>query len=180
MDTGKLFSLIDEHFMTKLEYPRLFAESERQVEGWFKGELIYLFSSLKAGGLLSSWEPEALVPGLGKKKTDFKVTLDDGLVYVEIKALYHGWQRGQRVDLGIYFYKDDVGMWGDVVKLASLQDAFGFCLLFVYPRPERDRWDKVIDAYQRRIAPFRLREVSEISQFQPELYIAKLQILSRQ
>lgn len=179
MNSGQLFDFIDEHFLAKLEYPRLFADRERQVEGWFKGELIYLFSSLKARGLLTSWEPEALVPGLGKKKTDFRLILDDGLAYLEIKALYHGQQRGQMVDLGIYFYKDDVGIWGDVQKLASLEESLGLCILFIYPRPNTDKWRKVLEAYTQRIAPITLREVSKVSQFPRELYIAKLEILRK-
>ena len=92
-----------------MEYPRLFIEAERQVEGWFKGELIYLFTSLKA-----NWEPEVSIPSLGKKKIDFRLKLDDSPFYAEIRALYHSRQRGQVVDPGIYFYKDNVGIWGDV------------------------------------------------------------------
>ncbi|HUU63885.1 MAG TPA: hypothetical protein VMX96_08235 [Dehalococcoidia bacterium] len=179
-DIGKinreqLFDFVDQHFLAKLEYPQLFTEAERQVEGWFKGELIYLFSSLKA-----NWEPEASIPSLGKKKIDFRLRLDDSPVYAEIKALYHGRQRGQVVDLGIYFYKDNVGIWGDVQKLASVAEGHSFCILFIYPRPEIGRWHKTLAAYGQRIAPITLGEVSEILQFPPELYIAKLEVSLKQ
>ena len=84
------------------------------------------------------------------------------------------------VDLGIYFYKDDVGIWGDVQKLAALPEGPGFCVLFIYPRPERERWYKTLATYGQRIAPIVLQEASEISEFPPELYIAKLEISNRQ
>ena len=175
MNKQQLFSFIDQHFLAKLEYCRLFAEAERQVEGWFKGELIYLLNSLKL-----DWEPEASISSFGKKKIDFRITLDDGLFYLEIKALYHGLQRGQMVDIGIYFYKDDVGIWGDVQKLTSLREGRGFCVLFIYPRPEIERWHKTLTIYGQRISPIVLREASEISTFPSELYIAKLEVCRKQ
>lgn len=171
MNRQQLFSLIDQHFLAKAEYCRLFADVQRQVEGWFKGELIYLFNSLKL-----NWEPEASMPGFGKKKIDFKLVLDDGLVYLELKALYHGRQRGQTVDLGIYFYKDEVGIWGDMRKLASLPEGRGFCVLFIYPKPDNERWHLALATYTQRITPIALQEESEISEFPPELYIAKLEV----
>ena len=103
--------------------------------------------------------------------------MDDGLVYLELKALYHGQQRGQTVDLGMYFYKDEVGIWGDVRKLASLPEGRGFCVLFIYPKPDSERWHHAFAAYTQRIAPIVLQEKSEISEFPPELYIAKLEVI---
>jgi hypothetical protein len=39
---GQLFEAIDGHFLggARADYPAVFAKSQRQVEGWFKGELL--------------------------------------------------------------------------------------------------------------------------------------------
>jgi len=96
MNTEQLFSEIDRHFLAKLDYIQRFTSSERQIEGWFKGELIYLFTSLQGKGELEGWEPEVLVPRLGKKKVDFRVELDNGFAWLELKSLYHGQLREPR------------------------------------------------------------------------------------
>ena len=173
MDIIQLFEKIDEYFIAKRDHIQLFTESERQVEGWFKGELIYLFTSLQTK--IKAWEPEVSVSGLGRKKIDFMVKLDDGVSYLEIKSLYHGKQKGQPINLGIYFYKDNIGIWGDVQKLASIDEGHGYCILFIYPRPEVTAWSDLLVRYNKKIInTTSLREVSDIARFPAELYIAKL------
>ena len=176
MNTEQLFSKIDRHFLAKLDYIQRFTSSERQIEGWFKGELIYLFTSLQGKGELEGWEPEVLVPGLGKKRVDFRVKLDNGFVWLEFKSLYHGQQRGQPIDLGIYFYKDSVGIWDDVQKLASVVEGHSYCVMFIYPRPEADRWQELLTKYRQLIGNYTFQEQSNVSQFPSDLYIAKIEI----
>lgn len=170
--------MIDRHFLDeqRLKYPDIFTNAERQVEGWFKGELLYLFTELKKDGILESWEPEAVFPNLGKKKSDFKVTIDGEPIYLELKTLYHGMQKNQPIDLGIYFYKDSVGIWNDIQKLSSLEDGRGFCILFVYPKPNRERWNKTLQKYEERILPNRIKKLSKIDEYPSDLFIAKIEI----
>ena len=178
--SAQLFDAIDNYFLAspKPDYFTIFAKSQRQVEGWFKGELLYLFSFLEGQGLLSDWESEAPVAVGSKKKYDFRLTIDHSPIYLELKTLYHGQQRNSRIDLGIYFYKDTVGIWSDVEKLASLQTGQGFCLLFVYPAPERKTWQAALEGFAKRISPIQIEEISDPDAYPASLYIAKLKVLS--
>jgi len=74
MNIEKLFHEIDEYFLEKKGFIEVFSGSQIQVEGWFKGELIYLFTSLKNKGELQDWDREVK---LDKKQIDFKVTIDN-------------------------------------------------------------------------------------------------------
>jgi hypothetical protein len=176
-----LFQAIDEYFLSsdKLKKVEAFTRAQRQVEGWFKGELIYLFSDLLGGARLSAWEPEALLSAADKKKCDFVVDVLDSRVFLEVKALYHGKQRAAKFGLDIYLYKDTVGIWGDVLKLSSLSSGFGYNLLFIYPRPEPETWSRQVESYRSRIAPIAFEEVSHIDEFPPELYVCKLRVSNR-
>ena len=175
---GQLFDEIDRHFLSfpRLDYALVFTKSEKQVEGWFKGELLYLFTALQQQSRLSHWDCEVMLPNLGRKKIDFSVTLNGMPLYLEVKTLYHGLQRGTPIDLGMYFYKDEVGIWPDIQKLAVVTGGIRFCLLFIYPMPAQQRWQQLLTNYSQKIAPTHLREVSNIAQYPPVLYIAKLEV----
>ena len=178
MSVDDLFGAIDDCFLdsSKLEKVAAFTRAQRQVEGWFKGELIYLFDALLGENRISTWEPEARLGDSSRKRCDFVVGVDGTPVFLELKALYHGEQRAARFGLDIYLYKDDVGIWGDVVKLAGLSQGVGYNLLFIYPRPDPTVWTRQIDAYKRRIAPISLREASRIGEYPGQLYICKMEI----
>ena len=177
MSVDDLFGAIDDYFLDseKLEKVEALTRAQRQVEGWFKGELIYLLDRLK-GNIITTWEPEVKVEGGSRKRFDFVVGVDGTPVFLELKALYHGEQRAARIGLDIYLYKDDVGIWGDVVKLSGLSEGVGYNLLFIYPRPDPTVWARQIDAYKRRIAPISLREASRIDEYPPQLYVCRMEI----
>ena len=178
MSVSDLFRAIDDYFLdaAKLAKVEAFTRAQRQVEGWFKGELISLFEALLAENRISTWETEVKVGGGSRKRCDFVVGVDGTPVFLELKALYHGEQRAARFGLDIYLYKDDVGIWGDVVKLSGLSEGVGYNLLFIYPRPDPTVWARQIDTYKRRIAPISLREASRVDEYPPQLYICKMEI----
>ena len=100
MNTEQLFMEIDRHFLGKLEYPKRFTAATSQVDGWFKGELIYLFTSLQQRKGLEEWEVDVLVPGQDKgkaKRVDFRVKLDNGFAWLELKSLYWGKHEDNRL-----------------------------------------------------------------------------------
>ncbi len=175
---NQLFDEIDRHFLAfpRRDYPLAFARSERQVEGWFKGEMIFLFTYLKQQGLLAHWDCEVTASNLSKKKIDFMAMVGDVPVYLELKTLYHGRQRGSPIDLGIYFYKDDVGIWPDVQKLAAIQAGLRYCLLFIYPSPDQMLWQRLLSLYAQRIAPITIKEVGDLVQYPPVLSISRLEV----
>lgn len=112
LPTDDLFHSIDEYFLSpdKLMKVESFTRAQRQVEGWFKGELIYLLAGLLGAARVSAWEPEAPLTAGDRKKCDFIVDVLDSRVCLEVKALYHGKQRAAKFGLDIYLYKDTVGI----------------------------------------------------------------------
>lgn len=173
MSVDALFDRIDNYFLNadRLRKIEAFTHAQRQVEGWFKGELIWFLT-----GGANVWEAEVPFPHDRRKRCDFMVDVEGTPVYLELKALYHGQQRSARFGLGIYLYKDTVGIWGDVLKLSRLRVGLGYSLLFIYPRPDPKSWSRQIEQYKQRIEPIRLREASQVSEYPPELYICKLEI----
>jgi len=180
LPTDDLFRAIDEYFLSreKLMKVEAFTRAQRQVEGWFKGELIYPFADLLGTQRVSAWEPEATFTPGDKKKCDFILDVLDSRVFLEVKALYHGRQRAAKFGLDIYPYKDTVGIWGDVLKLSSLSSGLGYNLLFIYPKPEPEAWARLIEIYKRRVAPIVLEEVSRITDYPSTLYICKLSVMN--
>lgn len=180
--TDDLFHAIDKYFLSadRLRKVEAFTHAQRQVEGWFKGELIYLFADLLGTQRISAWEPEAILAPGDKKKCDFNLDILDSRVFLEVKALYHGQQRAAKFGLDIYLYKDTVGIWGDVLKLSSLSSGYGsgygYNLLFIYPSPEPESWARLIESYKKRVAPINLDEVSRVEDYPSSLYVCKLRI----
>ena len=72
---------------------RLFAAKDRQVEGWFKGELMLVF---EASAQVTAWEPEVTYDhGNGRAKYDFVLKpakRRKSVIGVEIKTACPGWQ----------------------------------------------------------------------------------------
>lgn len=87
MSVDALFDGIDNYFLKadRLRKIEAFTHSQRQVEGWFKGELIWFLT-----GGANVWEAEVPFPHDRRKRCDFMVDVEGTPVYLELKALYHG------------------------------------------------------------------------------------------
>ncbi len=178
LDKSSLLAEIDRHFLTPdaLSRIQLFSRHARNVEGWFKGELLYLFSNLASAKAVGDWASEVRIAPESKQRSDFRVRLSDGMLWVEVKTLFHGIQGGQPVDLGVYFPRsaDGVGVTDDLVKLLRIPEGNKELLLFVHPRPDASAWSEIMSAYARRIAPIAFEETTALADYPPELYICKL------
>ena len=170
---AELFNKIDDYFVSdhSLARVRAFRYAERQVEGWFKGELLWLFKSLQEAKLIDSWRSEYHASQTNDRRVDFFIELADGPLYLELKAFYHGTQAGQKVDLGTCF----TALPPDIDKLANLPSGNKFFLVFVTPNPEREKWQAALERFC-----LKYRNVSEIPawhEFPEEIYIAKLKVV---
>ena len=175
-----VFARIDDYFLApeRLTRVELFSRYARNVEGWFNGELLYLFHAMAAEGLIGEWGSEVRVAPGQQRRFDFKLQVQGGPLFLELKTLFHGIQAGQPVDLGVYFPRTDdgVGITGDVIKLMRVTEGVKALLLFVHPRPALEKWPLVLESYARRIAPITVREISTIDRYPPPLYICKLSV----
>ena len=186
-----LFAAIDRHFLAPeaLARVRHLGRSGRDAEGWFKGELTYLFASLVADGALTDWRINVpitegrsqrcdfrLVPARPSQSAHPEVSKDERTpLWLEVKALPQGGGPSGRVDPGFFLQKGGPGdITEDLVKLMRVPDGDTAVLLFAYPRPAADAWAEIMSAYARRIAPIAFKEMTALSDYPPELYVCKL------
>jgi hypothetical protein len=175
----ELFNKIDDHFVSdhSLARVRAFLDAERQVEGWFKGELLWLLKSWKDDRLIDNWKSEYRAFQTNDKRhyrrMDFFIELADGPLYLELKTFYHGTQAGQNVDLGTCF----TFLPPDIDKLANLPSGNKFLLVFVTPNPEskNKKWQTTLDGFRKNYP--NVSEIPARHKFPEEIYIAKLKVV---
>lgn len=120
----------------------VFARYARQVEGWFRGELMFILDQLAPG----QWQPEAGYDWNHRCKCDFELQLprqDDGgiaRVGVELKTAFVG-RQGQNVYHLNYILDEGAGEGGGLLRDASrLTRSTGLaervCLVYAYGRQD--------------------------------------------
>jgi hypothetical protein len=178
MSDERVFGLIDRHFLDgdRLRRVAAFSNVGRQVEGWFKAEMIYLLADAKGYGLIDDFKSEAVLPDQGRRRVDFRVQHAGRTIYLELKTLFHGKQANSVIPLDIYLYRDDIGIWPDLQKLGTLPPGAAFSLLFVHPRPDAAFWARALSRARERYREFDLAELTRVSDYPAELYIAKIAV----
>jgi hypothetical protein len=166
----ELFNRIDEHFLREESLARIraFISTQRQVEGWFKGELLFLFQSLQEENHIEMWQPEW--PTNDNRRIDFYLLLEDGPLYIELKSFYHGNQVNAFITLGTCFYF----LPNDIIKLANINDGNKFSLVFVTPNPNPENWGNALNAFQH-LFPYINEEYIQ-NNFPDTLYISKIRV----
>jgi len=140
------------HFSQLENRLRIFAQQEVQLEGWFKGECLFLLEQLKSRGRITDFNRE--VPtNLGKRKIDITVELDDKHHWVELKHWYVGAQKG--VVWGPRDYIDSLE--NECQKFEAMQTSGrAWVLVFCTPNPGGDLWKEAIRYFNREYVPWKL------------------------
>lgn len=174
-----LFAAIDRHFLAPeaLARVRYLGRLGRESDGWFKGELAYLFATRVAEGALTDWRANVPIVEGRPQRCDFRLVLDRAPLWLEVKALHQGGGPAGGIDSGFYLQKGGPGdITEDLVKLMRIPDGRAAVLLFAYPRPDATAWGETMSAYARRIAPIAFKEETSLSDYPPELYVCKLSL----
>jgi len=174
-----LYAAIDRHFLSAeaLARVRHLGRAGRDADGWFKGELAYLFASLVADGALTDWRVNVPIVEGRPQRCDFRLVVDGAPLWLEVKALPQVGGPMGRVDPGFFLQKGGPGdITEDLVKLMRIPGGDAAVLLFAYPRPEAAAWAETMSAYARRIAPISFREETSLADYPPELYVCKLRL----
>jgi hypothetical protein len=157
-----LLPRVKAHFNTTQSRLACFCELGFQTEGWFKGELLYLFSQLHRQGVIQELDREVNVEG---KKVDIRLRVNNEDHWIELKHWLIGKQKGTTYNPSFYFGdRTSVGITGDVNKLASLT-GHRWLLLLLTANPGMNAWEAGVEKFNIRFAPIRLE-----SRTQPQMF----------
>jgi hypothetical protein len=144
-----LIPAIHEWFAEKREHLAIFADSDCRLEGWFKGELLVLFTRLRRSGAITEFEREAnIASGVPGKRiqVDFRVRIGTETHLCELKALCISQAAGTPRNLNFHFRDDHVGIIKDFKKLDAIAGTNKWLMAFVYPVPDRLVWERAVDS----------------------------------
>jgi len=117
---AEVFDKVYEHFEHKSEFISVFVKYNSREEGWFGAEITWLLDKM---GVEFKRE-EKFVPG---KFVDFRLDLDDGEHFIEMKALLHGPKPNlKRIK-------------NDYERLITWQQGYKWLLMIAYPY-SKEQW----------------------------------------
>ncbi len=153
MPLSPIWNAVTAHFFTSTSLSRVVGMSrvEKQREGWFTGELIYLLNKLEQDGVVGPWECECPT-GIGRCKVDFKINVANTTAAVEVKTALCGFQKGTRWKLPDYVQGKKNGfILSDILKLTNLATApkpSRYLLVFAHPAPPTEDWQTMLSSVQ--------------------------------
>jgi len=136
------------HFFTSASLSRIAAmnEAECQVEGWWKGEIIWLLGQLKKTGAVKAWDRECRsVNG----RQDFEIELANTIAGIEVKTALCGSQKGHTWDLPWYAKDPKRFFPPDIRKLAAIQAPNRYFLVFAHASPPNTDWQVMLNELRR-------------------------------
>lgn len=158
-------------FFTKKDYFEVFSAADTRLEGWFKAELLLLFSQLKAKGEIQDYHREVnfKIPG-GRYQIDFGVEYKGVIHYCEIKALCISQAAGTPRNLDFYFRDDHVGLIKDFKKLQGLRLENKWVMAFIYPNPGIKKWKELVHSIEDRLINW--EQITSPDQYPSYLFIS--------
>jgi hypothetical protein len=142
----RILPQIQSWFAAKENQIQLFADLDTRVEGWFKGELLTLFSELEQQGKIQGFRREANLSSDQRKRiqVDVVVQIDGEPHHCELKAACISRAAGTPRNLHFYFREDHVGFQKDLAKLGLLNVPNRWLIGFIYPAPTMAEWQREI------------------------------------
>lgn len=145
----EILSHINERFLPKIDYFRVFSEVDSRIEGWIKAELIFLFNELQHEGIVDTFKREYNIrTPLGPKQRrqiDFRIKIRGAAHLLELKAACISQSAGTPRNLKFYFRKDNVGIVRDLRKFDELPgNENKWLLAFIYPSPNGTEWENTV------------------------------------
>lgn len=130
------------HFDSLQDRLATFYQEGVQLEGWFKGEMLFTLDQLRKRKVLRDFDREVRFETARRRTIDLKVALPSGPNWVELKYWLVGPQKGRRYDPLFYFQDhSSVGIIRDVKKLRSIQrDGHLWLLILSVTDPTLSGW----------------------------------------
>ena len=177
----EILNEICEYFKYKEKNFVVFTENDVRIEGWFKGELLMLFKEMKDNNRIKNFDREVSRFSDGKRfQVDFSITTNDDVErFIEIKSLSIGQKKKTPRNLSFYFRDDNLGVINDLKKFKQLKNCQEkYIMLFVYPNPKIDKWQKMIKKLKEfeELKELKLDIITDINDFNDNYYIAFMKV----
>jgi hypothetical protein len=171
----ELIPRLREHFGRLEDRLVCFSEMGVQVEGWFKGELLTLLSSLRTQGLVADFDREVETRG---GRIDLTVKIEAELHWVEVKHWLIGKQKGSTYDPGFYFGDpSSVGIIKDVDKLLRITSPGRLWLLILLTaNPGKEPWSAGVDKFNTKFSPRRMSSLTSPEDFPSSFFLGALEV----
>lgn len=146
-----LIHRIRDHFGQLEDRLICFGRQSVQVEGWFKGELLTLFSKLRDTHQIDGFDREVKT-GIGRQKIDLQVSFGGQTHSIELKHWRIGTQHGEHYKAH-YYFKDASSIGNDVSKLIQFNQQEDHCrwmLILVTPNPNPKSWEVGLEKYRQK------------------------------
>src|SRR5205823_5157324 len=125
-----------------------------------------LFDTLIYDGSLFNWEPqfplskvlpEPIEGKVSQEKIDFRIITDQSSdpIYLELKAV--PWHLGEKSIFNFALFNSP-SLPDDVKKLAKIKKGQRFCVVFLYPSPDRGDWEQKLNRFIEKQKPIQVNE----------------------
>lgn len=158
-----------------------FIRYSRQVEGWFKGELLEIAANLEDEGLVREFHPDYRMDvAAGKQNIDLHFILKDGKpVWIELKHWFLGrYPTGARWNATAYFTQSTSGTPNNFIgKLPKGWNAPTYMLLVTTPRPKDDDWNGGLRRLRERHGDKQINSLTRLVKFPEPFFIGLLRLV---
>ncbi len=159
------------------EHMVAFREVEKNLEDWFKGEMIVVLRRMKAAGTLTDYRVEPYTDAESKRRYDFVVPEPPRAHAIENKTWLIGTQKDQVWDAHRYLFGETGKAHRlEMDKLLEWEGGERFLLWFCYANPGQEAWDATLDAFEGKFAAYRFDRLSQPRDYPPEFFIGLLRL----
>jgi hypothetical protein len=171
----ELLPRLQAHFDTLEDRLICFTKMGVQVEGWFKGELLTLLSSLREQGRIMDFDREAKTPG---GKIDLTIKTQSDQHWIELKHWLIGKQKGFLYGPNFYFGdRTSIGIVKDFDKLTGITlPGRLWLLILLTANPGKAPWLMGVDKFNSKFSPRRVISHSKPEHFPGTYFIGLLEV----
>lgn len=157
------------HFTGLRDRLECFYRREVQVEGWLKGEILFLLDRLQQAEKIIGFDREVR-SRLGRKTIDIAIDLESGRHWVELKHWLIGRQKGVSWRVPAYI----TGLEEEFRKYEAVgaKDR-GWVLVLCIASPGPEQWNESIKQFNKEYRPWKLVARTAPSDY-PRLYFLGL------
>src|SRR5262249_50728771 len=144
----------------------------RQVEGWFKGELLKISANMADNGEVKEFRPDCRINnGGGKQNIDLYFDTDFGeSVWIELKHWFLGrYENGANWSVTTYCTQSTSGTPNNFIKKLPVGwRAPTYLLIVMTPAPKLDEWRGALRKLQNQHRDWTIRALTACDEFPHE------------